>query len=271
MPSHRMELPYRNSHSSNPNYGRERDNDYDARHRSYSNEDGRRYSGDIGDVEPRDRSGGYRQQRRSPRVSFEEAFDQLFHTLDEALRFFEGFGRDFNEEVSGIKPYSTERIQNELWMSKARKSDRDFKRASRDGFGNDFDPRARSADQVSDGLGFESCIERIREDFERAIQFALSPKLRRHERSSSIDVESTNRLMNKVETQYAELDRILNKIYKFPSYINEFVKEAEDVLNYLGKSKNLWQSEQFHPEREGGFGEPGPPQQGNSNGFREPA
>jgi hypothetical protein len=53
-------------------------------------------------------------------------------------------------------------------------------------------------------------------------------------------IESTRRLVNKLTVQYEAFRGIVAKIYRVRSYVKEFSKVSELVLDYLEKSRDLW-------------------------------
>lgn len=188
------------------------------------------------------RAAPYHRKRESD-VSFENAMSRLYGTLMDAVSFFKDFDSSFTNETSGIKPYATPAILDELWKNKVipvekGNNSHSARRTSSDGWeGSD----EGSASGQSDG-SLQEHLKLVLDEMSEATFFrtSLGGRGERGESVSSSDIDSLKRLQEKLAIQYGALHKISGKVHKVRKYFQEFIKESELVLIYMDKSRELW-------------------------------
>lgn len=188
--------------------------------------------------------------------------DQLYATLTDAVSFFRDFDSSFASDIGAIKAYASPAMIDELWKAKVLHLGKSYKQRSspsrraapvvEDGWGNGDDSSGNSL--VTEG-SFQEHIKRVRQDMEDAIYSRLPPRAERGGYMSGLDMDSMNRLREKLSIQHETLLRICGRIYKVPSYVHEFIKESELVLVYMDKTRSLWRPESVKDEDRGFVGE----------------
>lgn len=212
---------------------------YEDRHGSRRSVEGGRYRGDESYGASRDPYAGCNGNRKVPRVSIEEAIGGLFDTLTGALDFYANFKHEFDGETRGIRVYAGPELLDRLWMRKANSSE------GRVG----VHPRSNTPgddkydqDRPSPETNFKAMQRELSESFRMVVTASPNPVSRsgKPHHGSSIDPASLDRLRKKLHKAYQDIGELSECASKRSGDTHALITEAELLLAYLEKSRDVW-------------------------------
>lgn len=166
--------------------------------------------------------------------------EQLSLSLKESSEFFTRFEKSFADDIRMIKLYAPSEIIDALWVSKAAASDKPKpKSRGRYNLDSNNDNVTYLNDTNTPEGSFREYLGRVKDTFETTLGSAPTGDQCR-ERSSKGEAESVVRLVHKLTVQFEAFLGLVAKIYRIRSYVKEFSKESELVLEYLERSMELW-------------------------------
>lgn len=227
--------------------------DYDSTYHSHH------HGSSVGGIDTR-RSCSNICHRWESLVPFEVAMDRLYTTLGESVDFFKEIDDSFEEETKTVRTYATDAVMEELWKCKmaateAGSAEAQDKNSHSRHWSNIRGPSLKRNRDVAGKpdhriqpttparTGFNGYLQRIDHDLLDAIYCRWpSEKPESHETSVfCMDIDSLQRLRNKIWVQDQVLRQITNKVYRTQPCLKEVIKECDLLLVYMEKTKELWQ------------------------------
>lgn len=213
--------------------------EYEDRQGSCRSIEGRRYRGVGSHGASRDPYAGSNGNRKPPRLSIEEAIGGLFNTLTDALNFYVSFKRDFDGETRGIRAYAGSELLDRLWMRKVGSIEGRVGGHQRSNAPGD---EKYDQDRPSPETNFKAMQRELSESFGMAVTASSNSGSRSGKpgHGSSIDRASLDRLKKKLHDTYQDIRELSEFASQRSRDTQALITEAELVLAYLDKSRDLW-------------------------------
>ncbi|KAI4127921.1 MAG: hypothetical protein LQ347_004391 [Umbilicaria vellea] len=172
-------------------------------------------------------------------MSIEEAIGGLFNTLTGALNFYVNFERDFEGETRGIRAYAGSELLDRLWMRKAGSIEGQVGGHQRSNTASD---ERYDQDRPSPETNFKAMQRELSDSFGMAMMASPGSGSRsgRPGHGSSIDRASLDRLKKKLHDAYQDIRELSKFASQRSGDTQALITEAELVLTYLDKSRDLW-------------------------------
>lgn len=214
-------------------------NEYEDRQGSRRSIEGRRYRGEDNHGASRDPYAGSNGNRKPPRLSIEEAIGRLFNTLTGALNFYVNFKRDFDGETRGIRVYAGSELLDRLWMRKVGSIEGRTEGHHRSNTPGD---EKYDQDRPPPETNFKSMQRELSDSFGIAVTASPSSGSRsgKPDHGPPIDRASLDRLKKKLHDAHQDIRELSEFASQRSGDTQALITEAELVLAYLDKSRDLW-------------------------------
>ena len=172
-------------------------------------------------------------RKPTPRLTFEDAVNELSAALAETLHFYAWFKKRFDEDICSIRSYASPQILGELWNQKT-----SVLGSRREGCnGSDYAPQGSYGKMT-----FKTAFLQLQDAFELVLRSSHdAPSGSRNSHDSGSDRARLRHLVAKLQGAREDILKLAKGAVKRVGDAEALIMELELMSAYLEKSRSVWQ------------------------------